>query len=159
MAQPFGTAMDCKVFGARCRLEISWVITLEPPHEGHSQSRRQVWIFSISLLPSAPPRIAKDVDVWCPERQSTVLKMISFFGGHVVVGAGLIRDRGGDSKYEVFVKRSAETDCLGKDRSNAGTTNTMKCLVPPIVCGNIQSGNRRTAMHHLEGLFLQSQSC
>ena len=60
-------AVDREVFRASHRLDILGIIPLQTLDEGHRHSPRQESVLPVSLLPAAPARVAKDVDVRRPK--------------------------------------------------------------------------------------------
>src|ERR1044071_3169868 len=62
------TTMNCVMFGCGDDLQVFGVITLESFDESYSHSCSEIGILTVSLLATAPTRIAKDVDVWDSRR-------------------------------------------------------------------------------------------
>src|SRR5687768_18514130 len=72
MALRFRAAVDSIVFDGGNGLQILRIVALQALHEGHSELARQVRVLAPRFLASAPTRVAKDVDVRSPERQTFV---------------------------------------------------------------------------------------
>ena len=80
MAVPLRSAVYGKVLGTSQQLtvfadtQVFTIIanTLQSTYYGQSHLRGQIGIFAVGLLSTSPARIAEDVDVGCPERQTLV---------------------------------------------------------------------------------------
>src|SRR6478736_9284286 len=70
MAFRFRTAMHRVMFGARHREHVIRVVTLDTLHKLDSDLAREIGIFPVSLLATAPARIAENVDVRRPVSQA-----------------------------------------------------------------------------------------
>src|ERR1039458_2229578 len=70
VAHRFWATMHREVFWRGHYLEIMRVIALKAPDKGYSHAACQVWIFSVGLLPPSPARIAENIDIGRPERQT-----------------------------------------------------------------------------------------
>src|SRR5215211_5538470 len=96
------------------------VIALQSFNESDTQSRSQIRVFVESLLTASPARIAKDVDIRAPERQSLIAPAFAVAGKFVVFGARFRRSDIGNIVNQVFVPSCRKTDGLGKDCGIAG---------------------------------------
>src|ERR1700722_14296053 len=90
-----GSGMNCVVLRRRDYLEIIGIRTLQSTNERCANLAGEKWVFAIGLLPPPPTRIANDVDVWRPERQAIVDRMITVPQRLVVLCPSLGRDRVG----------------------------------------------------------------
>jgi hypothetical protein len=73
----------------------------------------------------------------------------------VVFGAGFVGDGSGHLVLHVFVPGCREADGLGVDGGEAGAGDTVEALVPPVVGGDMEAGDRRCGVHHLAYLFIE----
>ena len=134
MARRFWTTVHGKMLRGRNRLQVLRIFPLQPLDEGQSHARGQVRIFPVGLLPSSPSRIAKDIDVRRPHRQSLVpdarpvpsLVLVVFRAELGADGVGIVEQQG-------IVEASSHADRLRKDRRHAGTRHPVQSLVPPVV--------------------------
>src|SRR5881394_2716613 len=87
MALGLRSAVNGEVFYRRDGLEVFRVIALQTANELHGKPSREKRILAVGLLPSAPARVAKEIDVRRPERQSLVSLMRPRSEILVVLGA------------------------------------------------------------------------
>src|ERR1019366_7712000 len=89
MADWLRAAMHGKMFwGGNC-FQITRIISLQSGHECHADARSEEGIFAIGFLASAPARIAKDIYVGRPERESEVARCIVVSKRVIIFGARL----------------------------------------------------------------------
>ena len=83
MAVPFWSAMHGKVLGTGQQLLIVAqrltivAVALQATHHSKTHLRRQEGVFAIGLLSSTPTRVAEDIDIGCPERQTLIAADVS----------------------------------------------------------------------------------
>src|SRR5580700_8780466 len=94
MAAYLGSAVHRKVFRSGDHAIVARVVTLQAADNVAGHGRGEEWILPERLLPSPPPRIAKDVDVGRPECQPKVDAVYVFANGLVVFRACLDRNGG-----------------------------------------------------------------
>src|ERR1700758_4178181 len=82
------------VFGSGDSLQIVRIIALQTLDEGNAHAAGEKWIFAVGLLPAAPARIAKYVDVRRPDGEPEVDAVNVVANSLVVLGAGFGRDHG-----------------------------------------------------------------
>jgi len=85
----FRPAVHSHVLGARKRLQVAWIVPLQPGDICDGQARRQVRVFSVGLLPSAPAGVTKDVDVRGPECDAMKALATIHPDGLIIFGACL----------------------------------------------------------------------
>src|SRR5579864_5542786 len=88
--------MHREVLGGGDCAKVSWIVTLQSGHESNGHAAGKKWIFSISFLTAAPPRIAEDIYVRGPEVQALEKVAASSANRHVVPGSSLCPDSRGD---------------------------------------------------------------
>src|SRR4029450_2317577 len=70
MALGLWTRMNSIVLRSGNNFQILRIVTLESLDECHTETAGKVRILSVSLLPTSPAWIAKDIDVWRPKRKT-----------------------------------------------------------------------------------------
>ncbi len=154
----FRPAVHGVVLGRGHGLQVSRIVTLQSPHKGDSQLPGQEGVFTVRFLAASPARIAKDIDVGRPERQSVVDAVIAFALRLVVLGAGFGGNDLGLATHEINVPGSCHGDGLRKHRRVARARHAVQRLVPPIVGRDAQPGNGRSGVLHLQDLLLERQA-
>src|SRR5687767_1693859 len=85
------------MFGTRRGFEILGMVTLQAFHKLSRHLAGQERVFAPGLLPAPPTRVAEDIYVWRPERESLILVGVSIaFERGMVFGASLVTDGGCD---------------------------------------------------------------
>jgi hypothetical protein len=129
---------------------------LQAANIGHAHARRQVWIFAIGLLTAAPARVAENIHVRRPHRQTTV-QVGAAVGMHglQVLGAELGADRVRHALDERIVPRGGQADRLREHGGVAGARDAVQAFAPPVVGGDAEprDGGRRGLQ--LAGFFFQ----
>ena len=133
-------------------------IALQPAHHGKSHLRGEEGVLAVGFLPAPPSRVAEDVDIWCPERQSAVT-----LHGVVVAGMGVFRPclvaHGGvDVENQGVVERGGQVHGDGKHRGETIAPHAVKCLVPPFKLGNAETWDGRRAVHHEEHFLIEGKT-
>ena len=134
--------MHREVLGRRHRLQVSRIVALQAAAKGHGQARGEKWALAVGLVPASPARIAKDVDVGGPERESLVQAAVAFARVLVVLGARLVGNRRCHFVQPRDIPHGGQADGLGKDRGNSSPRHPVQPLVPPIVRGHAQARDR-----------------
>jgi hypothetical protein len=75
-----------------------------------------------------------------------------------MLGAGLIRNDGGDAMHQVGVPGGGQTDGLRKDGGYASAPDAVQGFVPPVVGGHAQPLDGRSVIDHLRDFFLQGHT-
>jgi len=78
--------------------------------------------------------------------------------GLVVFGARLDGDDLANFAQQWPIEGSRVADGLGEERGEAGASYTMKALIPPVICRNIETGNSRGCVDQLFDLFVEGQA-
>src|SRR5436853_3170146 len=96
MALGLWTRMNCVVLGSGNNFQILRIVTLESFNECHTETAGEIRIFSVSLLPTSPAWVAKDIDVWRPKRETVKPVVVTTSLCFVVLGPRLVGDLRGD---------------------------------------------------------------
>ena len=92
VTQLLRSAVYGEVFGRGNHLQIFRIVALQAGDKGEAHARGEIWILSVGLLPTAPARIAKNIDVGRPDGQAEVDAVVAVGSGIGVLGSRL----GGD---------------------------------------------------------------
>ena len=156
VAAPFGPGMDGIVLRGRDGLVVFGIVALQPLDEGDPGLAREVRVLAIGLLPAAPARIAEDVDVGGPDGETLVEAAAAVGLERVEI---LRAELGGDDRRRVLhavgIPHGRHADRLREHGGDAGAGDAVQPLVPPIVGGHAEAGDRGGGMAGLPGLLLQ----
>ncbi len=94
MALRLWSAMHGVVLCGGDEFQVLGIIPLQPFYELSTHASREVGILSVGLLPPAPARIPKDIDVRRPKRQALVTLVVIVTQRFLVLGARLVADCG-----------------------------------------------------------------
>ena len=164
MAVPLRTAMHSEMLGAgqqflvsRQRLALI-AIALQATHHGKSHLRGEERVFAIGFLSPTPTRVAEDIDIGRPERQTLIATDSTRLLGLLRFDAGLIADSGKHLVQQSIVPRGGHGHGDGEYGGIAITSHAMKGLVPPLELGNIQVVDGRRRVHHQAHFFFERES-
>ena len=149
VAQGFRTAMYCIVFGTGMRLKVAVVISLHTQYGLYTQHRIHIGILATGFLTTSPAWVAEDVDIWTPERQLRITRIVGHTLWHVEqlrvvvvsavpVGTGLVAHLREDVVHQLRIEGCRHTDGLWID-GIATLTHAMTGLAPPVVAGNAET--------------------
>ena len=138
MADCLRSGMYCEMFGT-CRRFHCFSVTLKCLYKSHSQFLCQIWIFSISFMPSAPSGITENIYVGRPECQSFIDISVLFAGICIILCTPFCRYNICHLSYTVSVKCSSHSDCLRKNSCLSRSGHAMKSLIPPVICRDSKS--------------------
>ncbi len=155
VAQGFGPAVHRVMFGGGDGLQILRIVALQAVDEVHGHLARQVGILAVGFHAASPPRIAEQVDVGSPEGQALVDIALAAADEFVILGAGLVADRGGHPQGQVRIPGGGQADRLRKNRGASGARHPVQALVPPVVGRNSEPLDGRRIVHELGDFFLQ----
>ncbi len=158
VAQLLRTAMHGEVLAGGDGAQVFEVVALDAGDKGNAQSAGEERVLAVGLLASAPAGIAEDVDVGRPEGQSIKDAVVAFTLGLVIFGPRL---RGDDIAHAVDdrgVPGGAHADGLRKHGGIACAGDTVQRLVPRLVVGNAEPGNRGGPVFKLCGLLIQGHA-
>ena len=165
VARLLRSAMHSIVLGTGMKLEVlvlagfaSQICTLQATNHPQSHLGVHEWVFTIGLLTTSPARVAEDVDVGCPERQTTIALEFILASGHCVLGTRLVAHCRIDAFQQCVVERAGHTDALWEDGGYPVAPYAVQCLAPPFEGGYAQSGYGWRAIHHQTGFLFQRQS-
>ena len=152
--------MNSIMLGTSQQLLIASILrTLQTTHHTLAHHGRQIWVFTISLLPTSPTRVAEDVDVGCPKRQMMIhLPLRSKAACLIILDASLIAHSSQNALHKHGVERRSHTHRNGKHCGMTISPHAMQRLVPPLEHRHIESFNSMRVVHHQAHLLLQSQS-
>src|ERR1043165_2320711 len=119
MALGLWSRMNRVVLGSVNNFQILRIVTLESFNECYSETAGEIWIFSVSLLPASPARVAKDIDVWRPKRETIKPVVVTMSLCFVVLGPRLVGDHPRDAVDEGRIEGGAETDRLRENCRDA----------------------------------------
>src|SRR5215212_8295944 len=119
MALRLWTRMNCVVLGSGNNFQILRIITLESLDECHPKTAGEVGVFSVSLLPTSPAWVAKDIDVWRPKRKTIKPVVVTMSLCFVVLGPRLVRDHLGDAIDQWRIKCGSECNRLRENCRDA----------------------------------------
>jgi hypothetical protein len=155
MAQHFRPAVNGIMFRSGYGLEVLGIVALKAAHERHAQAASEIWIFAVGLLPPTPARIAKDIDVWRPERQAEVSRSIVVSDGVVVLGARLSRNHVGNAMYKIVIPSRRQADGLREDSRVSRARDAMQPFVPPVVSRYTEPVDGGRYVEHLRNLLVE----
>src|SRR5262249_40142288 len=155
VAQGLRSAVDGVVLHRGDGLEVLRVVALKPPNELDGELARQKRILAVRLLAAPPTRVAKDVDVRRPERESLVPLPAVVTQVLLVLRARLVGDDGCHLEDQTVVPRRGHSYCLREHGGQAGSRDAMERFVPPVVRRYTESVDRGRDVLHLLDFFLQ----
>ena len=150
--------MNSIVFRGRHDFEIFGVSTLQTTDEGGPDLTGKERVFAVSLLPATPTRIANDVDVWRPESEAVVNRMVFVSYRTVVFGSRFGGDRIPNTSNKRCIPGSCEADRLREDSGISRTCDTVESLVPPVILRDVKTRNRGRLVLHLRYLFREGHA-
>ena len=119
VARGLRPAVDGVVLGRRNGTIVFRIIALHSGDIGHTEARTQERVLAVSFLPASPSRIAKDVDVRCPEVQTLLGTAVAGALKLCALDARFNTDGNGHAMDGVCVKCRRQADRLGKLRGAA----------------------------------------
>lgn len=125
---------------------------LKTVDHGLAEHRREVRVLAVGLLAAAPARVAEDVDVRRPERQSLIAEMVSV-AHDVVFRAGLVAHCVEDVVDERRVPCGGHADRLREYGGEPLASHAVESLVPPVVALDAETRDGGGVVHH-HGYFL-----
>jgi hypothetical protein len=138
------------------RLEITVLHLLDAGDILDRDARGEERILAVGLLPAAPARIAKDVDVGRPETQPVIgLAAFAVTDGLVILGPGLVGDDLPDLVDQRRVPRRGHADGLRKNGGVTFARHAVQGLAPVVVGGDLQAREGRGGVDELRRLLGQ----
>ena len=128
--------------------------TLQAIYKGFSVFGGQIRIFAVSLMSSAPSRITENIDIGRPEGQPFVYISVIVFCICIILCTSFLGGYIRNLLSQFCIKHSRQTDSLRKHCGYARTRQTVKSLVPPVVCRNAQPFYGRSIVSELRSLLL-----
>ena len=149
-------AMHGKVLGAGQQLHVFAVRrALQSAHYGQSHACVHVRVFAVSLLSASPARVAEDIDVGRPERQSLVCCYAPRAPLRRVLGARLVAHGGVDALQQGVVKRCRHAYARGEHRAHAVAAYAVQGFAPPCELRYAEPWNGFRLVHHHYCLLFQ----
>src|SRR5690606_34256520 len=108
----FWAAMNRVVLRGRIDFAILRIVALQTLDEFDAHQRGEKRILAVRLLTAAPARIAENVDVRRPERESLIAVALFAACELMMLRAALVADRGRHFAHEVRIERGCEADRL-----------------------------------------------
>ena len=128
-----GPAVHCEMLGRGQHLKILGIIPLHAGHKCDPHPAREIGIFPVGFLPAPPTRIAKQIDVGRPERESLTLHVPVLAQCFLIPGTRL----GADCVCHRIDQRSVpcrrKTDGLRKDGRLTVVANPMESFTPIVI--------------------------
>ena len=153
--------MNGIVLGAGPQLTVFGRLgTLQAFYHLHTHHTRQVGILAISLLSPAPSRVAEDIYVGRPHRQTMELLILTRTALHalIILSTELRRSHVKTLVEQTGIKRRCHRHWLWEYGDITLIGSAMQSLTPPEELLDTQSWNGRTLVQHQHGLLLQRQS-
>src|SRR5260370_15885821 len=154
MARRLRAAVYGIVFRGGDQLQVFGIVALNAGDKGHAHAAGEERIFPIGLLATAPARIAKNVDIGCPESESEKHLMVVLAHGLVVLGTRFRRDGLAHAVNKIGVPSGSHADNLWEVRGIACKSDALQTLVRPIVFRYAEARNSRGVIAHLRDFFL-----
>ena len=155
MAGGFGSAVNGKMLGSSYQFQVFGVIALQAFDKRDCHSGSEVRIFTVSFHASAPTRIAKDINIGCPESQSLINSPFVPPRVIVVFSPCFVRNGICYIEHHCIVPHGSHPDSLRKNRSQTRTCHAVQTFVPPVVGGNAQPVDFRRIIAHQLHFFFQ----
>ena len=158
VAEDLGAGVHGVMFGRADGFQIVWVVALQAGNESKGKMAGEERVFAVGFLPTAPARIAEDVDVGRPEGETVIAAGVVVGDGVVVFGARFGGNDVGDGVDEIGVPGGAEADGLRKDSGVTGAGDTVESFVPPVVRGDLQTRDGGSDVLHLGDFLLEGHA-
>ena len=143
------------MFGRRDSAIIFRIIALHAGHKGNTHLPRQERVFAVGLLAATPARIAEDIDIRRPEIEPLEKQVCAFFAHRLfMLDATLDADDPGHLVNGRRVEGGRQSDRLWKF-CHAIVNHAVQRLAPPVVGGDIESGNGAGLVDQLRGFLFQ----
>ena len=128
---------------------------LHAPDYRHAHTGGQVGVLPPSFLSSSPTRVAENVHVGIPKRQSFVAPSVTAMAtGIMEFGTSLITHRHINIFYQLVIEHGSHPHRNGINRSQTVTGHPVQRLAPPIVRLDAQTLHAgRLVLHQRDFLF------
>ena len=160
VAAPFGSAVHGIMLGAGPEFTVFGVFgTLQTTNHRTAHHTGQIGVLAVGLLASAPTRVAEDVHIGRPYRQTVEFLILTAIEHAVVVLGAELCARGIENAVEqVGVERRGHAHWFGKHRHVAHVGSAMERLAPPEELADAQTGDCRTLVEHQLCFLLDGES-
>ncbi len=155
MSIGFGPAMHREVLRRRVHLAVLRIVALQTAHERDAHACGQPGIFAIRFLTAPPARVAKDVDVRRPERESLISPTQSTSRELMMLRACLIADRDRHLLHQISIERCGQPDGLRKHCRSTRAGHAVQRFVPPFVLRYSEPCDRRRVVAELRDLLVE----
>ena len=133
MTVPLWSAVHGEMFRAGKQFAVAvGAVALQTAHHGQSHASGEIGVFTIGLLSASPSRVAEDIDVGSPERQSLIAFHHPRATGGVVFGTCLIAGGVEHLEEQVVVERCRHADGGREYGGETVAGYTMEGLTPPV---------------------------
>ncbi len=127
------TAVHRKMLGTRCCLEILLIMPLQSHNIAHAKPAGQIGVLAKRLMSPSPARVAENIDIGRPERQSLINVFIVPLLLHDKLCPRLCGDRIAHLLHQLLVKRCRHADRLRENGRCARARHAVQRLIPPVV--------------------------
>ena len=146
------------VLGAGSGLEIEGIITLQTAHVGRAEHTRKQRVFTVGFHATAPSRVAKDVYIGRPERETGITRIVFQFLGYVKLRPSLRGHSITNFPDKCLVKGGTKGYRLRKDRGPPVAPHTVETFTPPVVGFDTEMLDGRTLIHQLRDFLTDRHS-
>ena len=152
--------MHGEMLNRRHGLQVVRVVSLQATHKGYAVASRQKRIFAVGFLSTTPAWITENIDIGRPDGQPAKFlgTAPTFSNGLVVLGTSLGGNGIGHALDEFGIPCRSETDGLRKYGGDAISRHAVQRLVPPIILGDVETGNGRARHHQLGDFFFHGEA-
>ena len=166
MAVPLRTAMHSEVLCTRQEFSVGTdaqvfavvAYALQTTHHSKSHLARQIRIFTVCFLSASPPRVAEDVYVRGPERQTLVALYLACPLSLQSLHTSLVADSRKDLVQQHIVPRCRHSHSYRENSCHTVAPYAVKSLVPPVKLRHSQAFYRRRVIHHETYFLVYRQS-
>ena len=144
----------------RCqRLKIFLIVALQAGYKCDAHLGGEERVFTVGFLTASPARIAKNIDVRRPYRQTVVpVAVAQLLHALRIFGAKFSGDHIRVFVKQVGIERRRQPNRLREHSRVAFARHPVKAFAPPVVARDSQPGNCRSGVHHLTNFFFQLQA-
>jgi len=160
VARALGTAVYGIVLGAGPEFAVTCRLgSLQTSHDSAAHHTCLPRVLAIGLLTTPPPRIAEDVDIGRPHRETVELLHVAAGAEPMVILCPHLVAGGREHAVEqVWIERRGHGDRLGIDGDAPEVGHAMQCLTPPIKLLDAQARDGGTLIEHELRFLVQGQS-
>src|SRR5262249_19536173 len=120
------------VFRGGDDLEVIRIVALHPANEGYGEAPGQVRVFAVRFLPTAPARVAEDVDVRRPEGQPLIPAVLVVADRFVVLGARFGGNDVRNPEHQRRIPGGGQPDRLREHGRLSRAGYAVERFIPPV---------------------------